>query len=87
MGSTIEFTLTVTNNNAVLAPPNDGLVSDTATDITVEDVIPNGYTYEASSIAGGDTRNVDGTTLTWGINALNPGQSAILTFRATVNAL
>ena len=87
VGSTIEFTLTVTNNNAVLAPPNDGLVSDTATDITVEDVIPNGYTYEASSIAGGDTRNVDGTTLTWGINALNPGQSAILTFRATVNAL
>jgi uncharacterized repeat protein (TIGR01451 family) len=60
VGDTVTFTITVYNDGP-----------DTATNITVEDVIPNGYTYVAASIAGGDSRDDTGApTLTWTINSL-----------------
>jgi uncharacterized repeat protein (TIGR01451 family) len=76
VGDTITFTITVYNDGP-----------DTATNITVEDVIPNGYSYVAASIAGGDSRDDTGApTLTWTINSLASGSNTALTFQAVVQA-
>jgi uncharacterized repeat protein (TIGR01451 family) len=76
IGDTVTFTITVYNDGP-----------DTATNITVEDVIPNGYTYVAASIAGGDARDDTGVpTLTWTINSLASGANTALTFQAVVLA-
>ncbi|MBU7009883.1 MAG: DUF11 domain-containing protein, partial [Theionarchaea archaeon] len=75
-GDTVTFTITVYNDGP-----------DTATNIGVEDVIPNGYTYVAASIAGGDSRDDTGApTLTWTINSLASGNNTALTFQAVVQA-
>ena len=75
-GDTVTFTITVYNDGP-----------DTATNIDVEDVIPNGYTYVAASIAGGDSRDDTGLpTLTWTINSLASGNNTALTFQAVVQA-
>ena len=73
---TITFTLVVAN-----AGPS------TATNITVTDVVPNGYTYVAASIAGGDVRNDTNPAtsgLKWTINSLASGASRSLTYQAVV---
>jgi uncharacterized repeat protein (TIGR01451 family) len=76
VGDTITFTITVYNDGP-----------DTATNITVEDVIPSGFTYVASSIAGGDSRDDSGApTLTWTINSLANSSNVNLTFQAVVQA-
>ncbi len=76
VGDTVTFTITLSN-----AGP------DTATGVTVNDVIPNGYSYVAGSITGGNSRNDAGApTLTWTVNSLNSGSSVTLTFQAVVNA-
>jgi uncharacterized repeat protein (TIGR01451 family) len=76
VGDTITFTITVYNDGP-----------DTATNITVEDVIPSGYTYSAGTIAGGDSRDDSGNpTLTWIINSLTNGSSVNLTFQVVVQA-
>ena len=76
-GDTITYTITVNN-----------LSSQTATAINISDIVPNGTTYVAASIAGGDARNdatPDTTGLTWTVNTLAGGASATLTFQATVD--
>lgn len=60
-----------------------------ATNITVTDTVPSGYTYTFGSIAGGDTRNDSGPSgagLMWMINSLSANDSVALTFEATLNA-
>jgi len=78
IGQTITFTLDVTN-----AGP------DVATDVTVADVVPVGFTYVAASITGGDSSNdLDPTVggLVWTLNSVPVGTTVTLTFQATVNA-
>ena len=78
VGDTVIFTITVLNDGP-----------DPATAVDVTDVLPAGYTYNAGSIAGGDSRN-DGAapTLTWTVNSLGLGfpNQVTLTFSATVLA-
>lgn len=78
VGSTVTFTLAV--SNAAGAGP--------ATGVSVTDAIPAGYTYVASSIAGGDTRSDASlaTGLQWTINTLAPGSTVNLTYQAVVLA-
>ena len=55
--------------------------------IVATDIVPNGYTYVAGSIAGGDSRDATNPAtsgLTWTINSLGAGASVTLTFQATV---
>ncbi|MBU7000319.1 MAG: DUF11 domain-containing protein [Theionarchaea archaeon] len=76
VGDTITFTITVYNDGP-----------DAATNVTVEDVIPSGYTYVSSSIAGGDSRDDSSApTLTWTINSLANGSNVSLTFQVVVQA-
>ncbi len=76
VGETITFTITVSNDGP-----------DAATGISVNDVIPDGYSYAAGSIAGGSTQDDSGApTLTWTIDSLDSGSSVDLTFDATVLA-
>ncbi|MBX2837276.1 MAG: DUF11 domain-containing protein [Gammaproteobacteria bacterium] len=79
IGDTITFTLEVTN-----AGP------DAATTVTVTDVIPDGFSYFAGSIAGGDTNDDSdpaGSGLVWTLNSVPVSASpTILTFQAIVQA-
>jgi uncharacterized repeat protein (TIGR01451 family) len=77
VGDTVTFTITVYNDGP-----------SAANNITVEDVVPSGYTYVPASIAGGDSRNDSGApTLTWAIISLaSKATSGNLTFDAKVNA-
>lgn len=77
VGGTVTFTITVYNDGP-----------STANNITVGDVVPNGYTYVPASIAGGDSRNdAAAPILTWTITSLaSKATSGNLTFNATVNA-
>lgn len=78
IGQTITFSLVVTN-----AGP------DVATNVTVNDTVPAGFTYVGASIAGGDTSSdADpvGAGLSWVINSIPVGSPATLTFEAVVNA-
>jgi len=76
VGSTVTFTLKVTNDG-----PGE------ATNVMIGDVIPSGFTYVAASITGGDAQNDAGApTLMWTINSLANGGSTDLSFQATVNA-
>ncbi|MCP4305877.1 MAG: DUF11 domain-containing protein [bacterium] len=74
VGDVITFTLSVSNKGA-----------NTATGVLVSDSLPSGYSYQAGSIAGGDTQNAAGNPdLTWSIGAILPGETVDLTFAAAV---
>ena len=82
IGDIVTFTLLVEN----LGP-------GTATVVTVNDILPTGFSYVAASITGGDTSNDSspaGTGLTWTINSLTAaptaGSSTTLTFQAILQA-
>lgn len=78
IGGAVTFTLVVNN-----AGPS------TATNIVITDVVPDGYSYVAASITGGDASddtNPSTTGLTWTINSLSSGGSVSLTYQATVLA-
>jgi len=82
LGDVVTFTLTLNNRGP-----------DSATGVEVRNVLPPGYTYEASSIGGnagatGATITPDDSndpTLIWGIDQLDNGESVTLTFQAKVN--
>ena len=82
VGSTVTFTITVTNNG-----PDD------APEVEVTDLIPAGYTYVAGSLTGAD-QSTDatpdsGTGLRWRILSLPSAAGSnvsVLSFDATVNA-
>lgn len=75
VGSTVTFTIAVTNNGP-----------STATNVSVGDVIPSGFTYVSGSIAGGTSRSAAAPNLSWTIASLANGASTNLTFQAVVNA-
>ncbi len=67
----------------VLSLVNDG--PDTARNVDVTDILPAGYSYEASSIAGGDSRDDSSApTLAWTVDSIGSGASINLTFSAIV---
>jgi LPXTG-site transpeptidase (sortase) family protein len=77
LGDTVTFTLTLNNSGP-----------DTATNIVVEDVIPAGLTYVPSSITGGDSNDDTALpVLTWDVNSLASGTSAIFSFQTTVDTV
>jgi len=71
VGSSVVFTLTVTNNG-----PSDG------TGVLVTDLLPTGYTYISDDGAGA---YVSGTGL-WTVPTITIGNTAILNITASVNA-
>ncbi len=77
-GSVVTVSLTVTNGGP-----------DAAENVVIEDIVPDGYTYVAGSIMGGDV-NSDaspaGSGLRWLFNSLASGDSETVTFQATINA-
>ena len=76
VGDSVTFTVNVANSGP-----------DSATNVAVTDVLPAGFTYDAGSIAGGDTQDDSGApTLAWTIATLASGTSVNLTFTATVQA-
>jgi len=72
VGSTVTFTLTITNNG-----PDD------ATGVIIEDVVPNGYTAIANISNSG---NLVGNTLTWSGLSIGNAQTQVLVFEAKVKA-
>jgi uncharacterized repeat protein (TIGR01451 family) len=70
VGSTVTFTILAGNNGA-----------NTGTNINVEGLLPNGYTYVSSSQTGG---TYNSTTGLWTIPSLTNGQTQTLTIVATV---
>jgi len=78
IGDVLTFTLKVKNTGP-----------DTATNLTVSDIVPAGFTYVGASITGGSTTNdasPAGTGLQWTVASLAPGVTLNLTFQATVLA-
>ena len=78
IGQTITFTLTVLNNGP-----------DIATNTTVNDVVPAGFTYVPGSIAGGsssDDTDPTGAGLGWTLANMPVGTPFVLSFDAVVNA-
>ena len=78
IGQIITFTLTVLNNGP-----------DVATNSTVNDVVPAGFTYVAGSIAGGSTADDTdpaGGGLIWTLATMPVGTPFVLSFEAVVNA-
>ncbi|MFT3945847.1 MAG: gliding motility-associated C-terminal domain-containing protein [Agriterribacter sp.] len=71
-GSNVVFTVTALNNG----PSN-------TTGVTVNDILPSGYTYVSSATTQGTYNNAAGV---WTIGDILNGSSAILTVTATVNA-
>lgn len=71
VGEIITFTIVATNEREM-----------NATEVTVYDKLPNGYTYESHTLTQGSYNENTGA---WSIGNLNAGQSAELTFRVTVN--
>jgi len=73
VGETITFEVTLNNNG-----PND------ATNVQIEDIIPVGYTLDASSISNGGTAT--GSTILWDIATLTASTNIVLTYDVSVNA-
>ena len=74
IGSTVDFTLTVTNDGP-----------DTATNVAVTDSLPNGYQYVASSIDGGTASDDSApSSLGWTIDSIATGVSVELTYQAII---
>lgn len=72
VGSTVTFTITARNNGVV-----------DATGVTVNDLLPNGYSYISSTVSVGTYSNVTGV---WAVGNLANGASATLTVTASINA-
>ncbi|TDP03209.1 PKD domain-containing protein [Flavobacterium sp. 245] len=75
-GDQVEFTLTVLNN---------GLGN--ATGVSVQDVIPEGFTLIPGSVSNNGLYNVATATITWQNLAISNASTVNLTFRAIVNPL
>ncbi|MDX8402749.1 MAG: tandem-95 repeat protein, partial [Mariprofundaceae bacterium] len=75
-GSTVSYSLTVTNNGPDAVPAGGA---------TVTDALPAGVAYAADT--GGAATAVAANTVTWSVPALAAGASASLTITATVGQL
>jgi LPXTG-site transpeptidase (sortase) family protein len=72
VASSIDFTLTITNNGG----------PDTATNVEVTDVLPGGFTYQSHLASQGTYSNASGI---WSVGTLLVGQTETLTITVTVN--
>jgi uncharacterized repeat protein (TIGR01451 family)/gliding motility-associated-like protein len=72
IGGNLVFTIVVRNNG----------VAD-ATGVSVNDLLPSGYTYVSATVTTGSYNNLNGV---WTVGNLGNGGSATLTITATVNA-
>ena len=72
IGDSITFTIDLTNNG-----PND------ATNVSIQDIVPVGYTVNATSISNGGS--ITGNTITWNLATVTNGTTA-LTYEVSVNA-
>lgn len=70
IGESIQFTITITNNS-----------TENATNIVVEELLPNGYAYVSHIASNG---MYDANTQLWTITTLTAGDSATLTLNVTV---
>ncbi|MEL6483214.1 MAG: hypothetical protein AAFP96_00040, partial [Bacteroidota bacterium] len=73
VGEEITFTVQINNTGP-----------DIATNVSVEDVIPSGYTIVAGSVSNGGIYNFGGSTILWDLASV-PLTGTTLTYRATVN--
>lgn len=71
VGSTVTFTITARNNGVV-----------DATGVTVNELLPNGYSYISSTVSVGTYNNLTGI---WTVGNLANGASATLTVTASIN--
>ena len=75
-GYTVTYTLTSSNNGA-----------ETATNVTLADVLPAHLTYVPNSATGGGSYNAGTNTLTWTMGMLAPGANGpTVSFQAVVKA-
>ena len=77
VNSTVTFTLVVSNR----------IGAGSATNVSVTDSLPSGYSYVPGSISGGDVRSDAspyGPGLQWTISSLAAGANVNLTYQATV---
>ena len=72
VGQTVVFTLTLANDGP-----------DAATNVTVSDTLPGGFSYVSSSAVVGTYNATSGL---WTVGELNPAGSSTLVITATVNA-
>ncbi|WP_199138929.1 DUF7507 domain-containing protein [Pedobacter sp. ASV12] len=81
VNSTVVFTIKATNSSTA-----SGTVTGTgnAIGVSVNDLLPSGYTYVSSNPAPGTSYNP--TTGLWSIGAMNPGQQLTLTISAIVKS-
>jgi uncharacterized repeat protein (TIGR01451 family) len=88
IGQNVTFILQLSNNS------NGGLITETATGVVVNDLLPSGFTYQIGTIGfntlgSGATIVPDASSapvLSWTVNNLDPGKTVILSFQAKVNA-
>ncbi|MCX7546596.1 hypothetical protein OS188_01370, partial [Xanthomarina sp. F1114] len=79
IGDIVTFTISVFNNDA-------SATNSDATGVTVQDVMPVGYSLVPGSVSNGGTFDLASQTLTWANLSINNGDTLNLTFNATINA-
>ncbi|MFY0481076.1 DUF11 domain-containing protein [Flavobacterium sp. PLA-1-15] len=88
-----DFAVTKTVNSATLAPGGNAVFTMVATNngpdngsgVTVQDLLPSGYTYVSHTATNGNA-NYNQSTGLWTIGTLNSGATETLTITATVKA-
>ncbi|MBK9335051.1 MAG: DUF11 domain-containing protein [Lewinellaceae bacterium] len=88
VGQNVTFAMLLSNN------ANGGMITDTATGVVVQDLIPGGFSYIIGSI-GFNTLGSGATVvpnaagnpnMKWSVNNLAPGKTVVLSFQAVVDA-
>ncbi|WP_248723555.1 gliding motility-associated C-terminal domain-containing protein [Seonamhaeicola sp. ML3] len=78
VGDIVTFTISILNNDSVL--PNSDAIG-----ISVEDVLPLGYSLVPGTVSNGGSFEVATQTITWTNLNIDSGDTLDLTFNATVN--
>ncbi|WP_194765653.1 PKD domain-containing protein [Tamlana sp. I1] len=78
IGDTVTFTLAVYNNN-------DDAANADATGVSVQDVLPLGYTLVPGTVSNNGSFDLATQTITWTNLSITNGSTINLTFDATVN--
>ncbi|NAS32510.1 DUF11 domain-containing protein [Flavobacteriaceae bacterium R38] len=77
-GEVVTFTISIFNNDAV--------ETGNATGVSVQDVIPNGFTLVPGTVSNGGVFNGGSNVINWSNLSIANGATLNLTFDATVNA-
>ncbi|WP_166961061.1 DUF11 domain-containing protein, partial [Yeosuana marina] len=79
VGDIVTFTISVFNNDA-------SATNSDATGVSVEDILPLGYSLVTGTVSNGGSFNLGTQTITWTNLSIANGATLNLTFDATVNA-